>query len=403
MRGASWWPSVAVCGLVALLAPGQAARAGDILELTDATFESAVEFHPLLLVLFYAPWCGHSQRLKPEFEKAAEVLKGKVRLAQVDATTQVGLAEQFRIEGYPTMYFFNNGAEEEYSGGRTSSTIVSWVKEHSGSALVTPSSEHDLSVALEGRRSLPFFVARGGPPAKELFGRLAEEHRAMGVFFFREDLSNPPAVIQVHRGFNETVELKGPDALDEEKVMAFIEAERLPAFGEIHEENSAGYLARAGEGMLWICFSPGSFREEAEQKQGVFQRVAASFPQFPVVYLDTMLYEEHAKESLGCDEFPTLVLQIGNFTDEQAPEPEPKTYKVAPGDITEDAVVGWINSVLAGEVKQEEGLAALDADDAEAEEEEEEGAEDGGERATSPPPMNEGAPPASSHSAGGEL
>uniref|UniRef100_A0A1B0AKH7 protein disulfide-isomerase n=1 Tax=Glossina palpalis gambiensis TaxID=67801 RepID=A0A1B0AKH7_9MUSC len=62
-------------------------RAEDqVLELTDDNFSTTLSERDTTLVMFYAPWCGHCKRLKPEYSKAAELVRDddpKISLAKV--------------------------------------------------------------------------------------------------------------------------------------------------------------------------------------------------------------------------------------------------------------------------------------------------------------------------------
>lgn len=84
----------------------------EVEHLTDETFETTLKETESILVMFYAPWCGHCKRLKPVYEKAAEKLKkNKVNgvLAALDATKETKTAKKFNVNGYPTLKYFKNG------------------------------------------------------------------------------------------------------------------------------------------------------------------------------------------------------------------------------------------------------------------------------------------------------
>ena len=50
--------------------------------------------------------CGHCKSLVPEYEKAASLLKGVVKVVAVDATESPGLQKKYGVEGFPTLKIF---------------------------------------------------------------------------------------------------------------------------------------------------------------------------------------------------------------------------------------------------------------------------------------------------------
>lgn len=85
-----------------------------------------------ILVMFYAPWCSHCQRMKPEFARAATALKGKAVLAgmDVDKPEAMLIREEFNITGFPTVLYFEEGKlKYDYWKERDAKSIVEWMRD----------------------------------------------------------------------------------------------------------------------------------------------------------------------------------------------------------------------------------------------------------------------------------
>jgi len=126
---------------LAIVVPGRADELAEafeedgVLVLNDKNFEVAIKSNPFILVEFYAPWCGHCKQFAPEYSGAAKQLKQAnppIPLAKVDATAELKLAEEYGVRGYPTIRLFIDGRDQEYTGGRTEQSIVTWVLKKAG-------------------------------------------------------------------------------------------------------------------------------------------------------------------------------------------------------------------------------------------------------------------------------
>lgn len=151
----------------------------DVVHLTEETFANTASQEESMLVMFYAPWCGHCKRLKPEYEKAATQMKTeniKGILAAVDATKEQTLAKKFKVKGYPTIKYYNAGQERwDVPHLRDADKIVSFMKkpqkpeptaqvvepdwENTDSEIVHLNSENFKPVLKKKRHTLVMFYA----------------------------------------------------------------------------------------------------------------------------------------------------------------------------------------------------------------------------------------------------
>ncbi len=108
-----------------LLLPGRP------VELTADTFSKFIQRTDLLVVVdFWAPWCGPCRMMAPQFAKAAGQLTPDVVLAKLNTDEAPAIANRFDISGIPCLIAFRHGREvARHSGVMDAGQIANWARE----------------------------------------------------------------------------------------------------------------------------------------------------------------------------------------------------------------------------------------------------------------------------------
>jgi len=77
--------------------------------LTDHNFNSEVAKYPVLLVDFWAPWCGPCRMVSPIIEQLAKEYSGKVAFGKVNVDDNQMVAGTFGVQSIPTLIMFKAG------------------------------------------------------------------------------------------------------------------------------------------------------------------------------------------------------------------------------------------------------------------------------------------------------
>jgi len=81
-------------------------------ELNDKTFETSVLKHKgVVIVDFWAEWCGPCKMLAPVFEKLSKEFGDKVKFAKINVDDYSDVAQKYGVMSIPCVIFFKNGDE----------------------------------------------------------------------------------------------------------------------------------------------------------------------------------------------------------------------------------------------------------------------------------------------------
>ncbi|ORX86673.1 disulfide isomerase [Anaeromyces robustus] len=123
--------------------------------LNKKNFDKIVGKDKHVLVKFYAPWCGHCQRLAPVYEELStyyEKESDKIIIAELNADDEKSIAKKYDIKGFPTIKLFtaNTKTPIDYNDDRTVEAFSSFIEHETGIKAKIPKVHSDIVMLNSG-------------------------------------------------------------------------------------------------------------------------------------------------------------------------------------------------------------------------------------------------------------
>lgn len=109
-----------------------AASSATAIELTPDNYAAETDGKSVF-IKFFAPWCGHCKKLKPDWDKLMEEFSSSATqlVADVDCTADgKPLCDENGVKGYPTLKWGDPSDLQDYAGGRTLDDLKKHVEEN---------------------------------------------------------------------------------------------------------------------------------------------------------------------------------------------------------------------------------------------------------------------------------
>lgn len=87
------------------------------IEFNDQTAAEAIESGKVVVIDFWATWCGPCMKLGPVVEELAEKYEGKALIGKLNIEDNTEIPAQFRVRNIPTVLFFKDGEMQARSVG----------------------------------------------------------------------------------------------------------------------------------------------------------------------------------------------------------------------------------------------------------------------------------------------
>ena len=102
------------------------------MNVTDSDFQKEVlDYKGLVLVDFWAPWCGPCRMMTPVIEEIAKEKKDIVKVMQMNVDEESATAEKYQIMGIPAFLLFKDGELVDSTNNlQSKESIIEMIQKH---------------------------------------------------------------------------------------------------------------------------------------------------------------------------------------------------------------------------------------------------------------------------------
>lgn len=254
---------------------------GDVVTLTDENYEAQIKANPIIMVKFYAPWCGHCKAFAPEYEKAAKMIKEQKKtyvLADLDATVHKASAEKNKVQGFPTIKLFLNGIPMDYDADRKAEAVIAFIDKKTSPPSTELKTAAELKAKKEEKGLRSIYI---GADTTEM-GIYTEVARAINDFSFFHVSEAVAKEVFPEVAAGQVLILKDFDEgkaifkekLTKETLQAFIEDNMIPTVTEITQKVVEIVFKPNGRKAFILFYNPEA--KDAKTVEEEYKKLAAT-------------------------------------------------------------------------------------------------------------------------------
>jgi protein disulfide-isomerase A1 len=202
----------------------------EVVPLDSSNFKTTLESSEYVLVKFFAPWCGHCKKMAPAYEQLSEEDLPNVVIAEVDATVE----SEYNVKGYPTLKWFVNTTENDFTGGRDFESMKAFIASETGEWATVIKNQEELDALLELEENTAVIVSNRD---EETMRPLSKSLQSVVFAHLREDGESllPDKTLRIYNNFDG--ELKYYDYSDEKSMERFLKGKSIPYINRLDSKS----------------------------------------------------------------------------------------------------------------------------------------------------------------------